>query len=903
MEVLPVSIRNLDKIFNPHRVAVIGASSNPGTVGYSVLRNMINASFNGVVYPVNPKRESVQGIQSYPDVASLPRTPDLAVICTPATTVPGLVRDCGAQGIRGLVILSAGFRETGAEGKALEGEVKAAAAEFEGMRIIGPNCLGIIVPRIGMNATFAAGHPADGNVAFVSQSGALCTSILDWAVEEGIGFSYFVSVGNMLDVDFGDLIDYFGEDEHTRSILLYIESVTEARKFMSASRAFARSKPILVYKAGRFAESAKAASSHTGAMAGEDAVYDAAFRRAGMVRVYEIGDLFDSAELLARIRPPSGSRLAILTNAGGPGVMATDALIARRGTLAPLAAETLAKLNEILPRFWSHGNPVDVLGDAPPERYAAALEILLADPNVDAVIAILAPQAVTDPTTTAREVSAIATKSPKPVLAAWMGGRLMREGVELFNRAGVPTYATPDQAVEAFMHLVDYARNLELLYETPREIPVRFPLDQATIRTQVAPLLRKAEILSEADSKEVLAAYGIPVVQPLIAGTADEAVAAAKKAGYPVVLKILSPDITHKTDVGGVAVGLHSDDEVRATFARMLDEVRARRPEARLEGVTVQRMIDTSRGFELLVGAKKDPTFGAVLMMGMGGIAAEVYKDTTLALPPLNERLTRRRLESLQSWPLIEGYRGRPGADIDLLVETVMRVSYLVADYPEIKELDINPLVASPDEVVAVDARIVVDQEALKNPPRPYSHLAIRPYPEGYTRQATLRNGTKVLLRPIRPEDEPLWHEMLAVSSRESIRFRFRYLFKESTHQMAIPFCFIDYDREMAIVAEIEDGGRKRIVGVGRLVVGPDPTTAEYAVFVADPWQNQGLGGVLTDYCLEIARNWGVQVVTAETTPDNVRMIAIFQHRGFKIEHRTQDGVVLAQLLQGSPSP
>ena len=895
-----MSIRNLEKIFNPHRVAVIGASSNPGTVGFSILRNMINAGFNGVVYPVNPKRESVQGIQSYPDIASLPRVPDLAVICTPAATVPGLVRECGEAGIRGLIILSAGFREIGSEGKALEAEVKAAAAEFDGLRIIGPNCLGIIVPRIGLNATFAAGHPPNGNVAFISQSGALCTSILDWAVDEGIGFSHFVSVGNLLDVDFGDLIDHFGEDEQTRSILLYIESVSEARKFMSASRAFARSKPILVYKAGRFAESAKAASSHTGAMAGEDAVYDAAFRRAGMVRVYEIGDLFDSAELLAKIRPPSGARLAILTNAGGPGVMATDALIARRGTLAQLSSETMDKLNEILPRFWSHGNPVDVLGDAPPERYAAALEILLADSGVDAVIAVLAPQSVTDPTTTAREVSAIANKSTKPVLAAWMGGRLMRDGTELFNRAGVPTYATPDQAVEAFMHLVDYARNLELLYETPREMPVRLSLDQAAIRKHVAPTLAKGGILSEADSKGILAAYGIPVVLPRTARSADEAVSVAREVKYPVVLKILSPDITHKTDVGGVALGLHSDDEVRAAFVRMMDTVRERQPNARIEGVTVQRMIDTSRGFELLVGAKKDPTFGTVLMVGMGGIAAEVYKDTALELPPLNERLTRRRLESLQIWPLLEGYRGRPGADLDLLVETIMRVSYLVADYPEIAELDINPLVASPDEVVAVDARIVVDADVLKNPPRPYAHLAIRPYPEGYSRRATLRNGTAVTLRPIRPEDEPLWHEMLAVSSRESIRFRFRYLFKQSTHQMAIPFCFIDYDREMAIVAEVEDGGRKKIAGVGRLVVGPDPANAEYAVFVADPWQNQGLGGTLTDYCLEIARGWGVQVVAAETTPDNMRMIAIFQHRGFAIEHHTKDGVVLAQLLQGA---
>lgn len=895
-----MSIRNLDRIFHPQRVAIVGASGSAGTVGYSVLRNMIDANFGGVVYPVNPKRESVQGIQSYPDIASLPRTPDLAVVCTPAPTVPGLVRQCGEAGIRGLVILSAGFKEIGADGRALEAEVQAEAGKFDGMRIIGPNCLGIIVPRIGMNATFAAGTPRDGSVAFISQSGALCTSVLDWAVEEGIGFSYFVSVGNMLDVDFGDLIDHFGQDERTRSIILYIESITQAREFMSAARAFARSKPILVYKAGRFAESAKAASSHTGALAGEDAVYDAAFRRAGMVRVYEIGDIFDSAELLARIRPPLGARLAIVTNAGGPGVMATDALIARHGKLAELSPQTMDKLNATLPKFWSHGNPVDVLGDASPERYGTALKILLADPNVDAVLAVLAPQAVTDPTTTARLVSEIANEAGKPVLAAWMGGRLMREGVQLLNRAGVPTYATPDQAVQAFMHLVDYGRNLELLYETPREIPVRFPLDRSKIRDQVSSLLSRADILSEADSKALLSAYGIPVTIPQPARSAEEAVAAAEQVGYPVVLKILSPDITHKTDVGGVIVGLRDGDEVRRAYGEMLKTVRERKPDARLEGATVQRMVRSEGGFEVLVGAKVDPTFGATIMVGMGGIAAEVYRDTALGLPPLSERLTRRMLESLRSWPLLRGYRGRPGVDLDRLIETIMRVSYLIADHPEIRELDINPLVVSSDDLVAIDARVIVDRQLLAKPPRPYAHLAIRPYPEGYERKTTLPNGTNVLLRPIRPEDEPLWHEMLAVSSRDSIRFRFRYLFKESTHQMAIPFCFIDYDREMAIVAEVEDGGRKRIAGVGRLVADPDLTTAEYAAFVADPWQDQGLGGILTDYCLEIARGWGIGRVTAETTPDNARMIAIFQHRGFSITHQAKDGVVLAQLLHSA---
>jgi len=890
-----MSIRNLEKIFDPRRVAIVGASNTPGSVGYSVFRNMIEAGFHGVVYPVNPKREAVQGIQSYPDVGSLPKTPDLAVICTPAATVAGLVRECGQAGIQGLVILSAGFREIGAEGRKLEAQVLGEAAKFPGMRIIGPNCLGIIVPRIGLNATFAAGMPRDGQVAFVSQSGALCTSVLDWSRQEGIGFSYFVSVGNMIDVDFGDLIDYFSEDERTKSLILYIESLSSAREFMSASRAFARTKPIVVYKAGRFAESAKAASSHTGAMAGEDAVYDAAFRRAGMVRVYEIGDIFDTAELLAKVRPPLGSKLAILTNAGGPGVMATDALIARQGELADLSPQTMAKLNETLPPFWSHGNPVDVLGDAPPDRYAGALRLLLADPNVDAVLAILAPQAVTDPATTAKAVAEVAQETQKPILAAWMGGPLMREGVNILNAAGIPTYDNPDQAVLAFMHLVDYGRNLELLYETPREIPVQFPLDRAKMRDRLAPVLAQGGVLSEIDSKELLEAYGIAVTKPRPARDVNQALGIAAELGYPVVLKIHSPDITHKTDVGGVIVGIDNERELQEAYAGMMETVRTRRPNARVEGATVQRMVQLEPRFELLLGAKQDPTFGAVILLGMGGIATEVYRDTVLGLPPLNEKLALRMLQSLRSWPLLRGYRGRPGVNLDKLIELIMRFSYLVADFPEIREIDINPLLASPQEIVAVDARVAVDLELAAKHTRPYAHLAIRPYPEGYRRPATLKDGTKALLRPIRPEDEPLWHEMLAVSSRESIRARFRYVFKETTHQMAIPFCFIDYDREMAIVAEVEQEGRKKIAGVGRLVADPDVVNAEYAVFVADPWQNRGLGGLLTDYCLEIAQSWGIKRVVAETTPDNVRMIAIFANRGFAIEHRHEEGVVLAR--------
>ncbi len=897
-----MGIRNLDKIFKPKRVAVIGASGNRSSVGYTVFRNLVGSGYSGVVYPVNPKRESVQGIHAYPTVTALPSIPDLAVICTPAHTVPGLVRECGTAGIKGIVINSAGFKETGEEGRDLEDRVSEEAAAFPGTRIIGPNCLGVIVPSLRLNASFAGAMPQAGHVAFISQSGALCTSVLDWALERNIGFSFFVSIGNMLDVDFGDLIDYFGEDPHTRSMILYMESITESREFMSAARAFSKHKPVVAYKSGRFAESAQAAASHTGALAGEDAVYDAALQRAGIVRVAEIDDVFDCAELVARTRAPTGSRLAIVTNAGGPGGMATDALLAREGALATLSDDTLERLNKALPAFWSRGNPVDVLGDAGPDRFVEATEIVLSDPEVDAALVILTPQAMTDPSVTAESLANLAEKSSKPILAAWMGGRTVQQGLRTLAQHGVPAYTTPEQAVRAFMHLVHYARNLEVLYETPREIPVQLSMDRDTIKDKFASLTSADSLtLSEQASKDLLEAYGIPVTEVHETHSADEAVAVAHELGYPVVLKVLSPDITHKTDVGGVVLDLHDEPEVRRAYERIVDAAREQRPEAEVLGVTVQRMVNAKHGFELILGAKHDPAFGAVIMVGTGGTAAEVFRDRALGLPPLNERLARRLLESLNAWPLLTGYRGRPPIDLDKLLQVLMRFSYLVAEHPAIAELDINPLLVTPHEAVALDARLIVDPERLSRDVRPYEHLAIRPYPDEYVRKVTGTDGKTVTLRPIRPEDEPLWHEMLRVSSRESIRFRFQYIFKESTHEMATRYCFIDYDREMAIVAELEEEGERKIAGVGRLVAGPDPSTAEYAVFVADPWQGQGLGNQLTDYCLEIAAGWGVSHVTAETTPDNRRMLAIFESRGFRLERRSEEGVVLAHKdLEGS---
>jgi acetyltransferase len=654
---------------------------------------------------------------------------------------------------------------------------------------------------------------------------------------------------------------------------------------MTAARAFARSKPIVAYKAGRFPESAEVAASHTGALAAEDAVYDAAFQRAGLARVFDIGEIFAVAELVGRHRIPKGARLGIVTNAGGPGVMATDALIAARGTLAKLSQESLARLNESLPPFWSHRNPVDVLGDAKSKLVARATEIVLGDGGVDAVLVIITPQAMTNPTAIAKEVSLLADGAKKPVLAAWLGGRSMHEALRILNDAGIPTYSTPEQAVRAFMTLVAYARNLESLYETPKDIMVEFPLDRNEIRKGFEKRIpASGELLPEPVSKVLLEAYGIPVTKAATARDADEAVRAANEIGYPVVLKILSPDISHKTDVGGVALDIQDEVMLRSSFEHIVHHARAARPDARIEGVTVQPMVKVKQAVELILGLKKDPTFGTVLMAGMGGTAAEVIGDRALGFPPLNERLARRMLESLKIWPLLNGYRGRPPVNMDRLIEAIIRLSYLAADYPEIKELDINPLLAGPKDVVALDVRVAIDRDLIGKSVKPYSHLALRPYPEEYVRKVQLEDGEEITLRPIKPEDEPLWMAMLASCSKDTIYSRFRYFFFWQSHEVATRYCYIDYDREIAIVAEITEGGKRKLVGVGRLIGEPGLESVEYAVLVTDAWQDKRLGGILTDYCMEIAREWGIKKMTAVTTTDNLRMIAVFQKREFTVK-------------------
>jgi len=877
-----VNVHNLDNIFKPRRIAVLGISVNPQSVSGRILSNIVTGGFNGVVYLVNPTLEAVMGIQCYPDVRSLPKKPDLAVVCSETEAVPDYIRQCGEAGILGIIIITAGFKEAGEKGKELEREIESIRQSYPGMRIMGPNCLGFIAPAAKLNVSFGDGMPKKGNIAFVSQSGALCTSVLDWAIHAKIGFSYVISVGNMLDADFGHVIDYLGEDEETKCIILYIESISKARQFMTAARAFARSKPIIAYKAGRFPESAEVAASHTGALAAADNVYDAAFQRAGIVRIYDIGKIFDVAELVGRKKVPAGQRLAVVTNAGGPGVMATDALIALKGELAKLTDKTIEELNQNLPEFWSHGNPVDVLGDARPKRYAKAVSIVLEDSNVDAVLVILTPQAMTNPSGTAREISKLAETAKKPILAAWIGGASMHEGIQILSENGIPAYDTPEQAIGAFITLVDYDRNLKALYETPKDVPVEFSLDRVEFRHKFDDIVKQGNaILSETTSKYLLEAYGIPTTLPQSAVTAEDAVRLAEKAGFPVVLKILSPDITHKTDVGGVMLNLHNADEVKTAFAAIMQNVSERAPQAVIEGVSVQKMIDSGKGVELILGIKQDPVFGSVIMVGTGGIYAELFKDRTLELPPLNEKLARRMLERLNIYPLLQGYRGRPTVDIDKLVEVLIRMSYLAADYPEITELDINPLLVTPGGVVALDGRVVIDLG--HKAAEPYQHLALRPYPEEYVKPIKLTDGTAVTLRPIKPEDESLWLDMLGSCSKEAIYQRFRYFFFWNSHEVAVRYCFIDYDREIAIVAETVQDGQKKIIGIGRMVADPDHETVEYAILVPEQWQNKKLGSQLTDFCMDISLKWSMKKMVAQTTTDNHRMISVFKKHGFAI--------------------
>ncbi|WP_169975044.1 bifunctional acetate--CoA ligase family protein/GNAT family N-acetyltransferase [Tautonia rosea] len=899
--VLRTTRSDLDPIFFPKTVAVIGATEAAGSVGRTILWNLLSSPFGGTVYPVNPKRPNVLGVKAYPRVSELPEPVDLAVIVTPASTVPGIIGECVEAGVKGAIIISAGFKEVGPQGAELERQVLDQARRGK-MRIIGPNCLGVMNPMTGLNATFAGAMARPGNVGFLSQSGALCTAVLDWSFQEQVGFSAFLSIGSMVDVGWGDLIDYLGDDPRTRSIVIYMESIGDARKFLSAAREVALTKPIIVIKAGRTSAAAAAAASHTGSLTGSDEVLDAAFRRSGVLRVNSIAEIFNISEVLAKQPRPRGPRLAILTNAGGPGVLATDALIQNGGELATLSAETIAELNEFLPGAWSRGNPVDILGDAGPERYAKAVEVVSRDSNSDGLLVVLTPQAMTDPTRTADHLKVAAKKGAKPMLASWMGGTHVAAGVDILNRADIPTFTYPDTAARAFAAMWRHSDALRGIYQTPTE--TEFEGDGAIDRDTAEEIVRAARsagrtILNEAESKRLLTAYGIPTVETIVASDPRAAVSAADQIGYPVVLKLHSDTITHKTDVGGVVLNLANGDAVRAAFQSIRSSVLKTATEADFQGVTVQPMVRQLDGYELIVGSSIDPQFGPVLLFGTGGSLVEVFRDRALALPPLNTTLARRMMEQTRILTALKGVRGRPPVDLGALERLLVRFSQLVVEQRWIKEIDINPLLVSHEQMRALDARVIVHDPdvSAKDLPR----TAIRPYPTQYVEPFTLRDGTQTTIRPIRPEDEPLmiaFHQSLSERSVYSRYFQAMKLSTRVAHERLTRICFIDYDREMALVVSRRptEPGRHEILAVGRLSRQHSFDEAEFALLVADAYQGQGLGGELLRRLIQIARNEGIRRVTADMLRDNRPMQRVCERLGFRLRYDPDDQIVHAEI-------
>jgi acetyltransferase len=889
---MAASRHSLDPIFKPRSVAVVGASATAGSVGSILIHNLLGNPFGGTVYPINPKRKAVHGVRCFPDLASLPEAVDLAVIATPAATVPGLIEECVARGIPAAIIISAGFAELGEPGRALERRIRETA--HGKIRIIGPNCLGVIHPPSNLNASFAASMARSGNVALLSQSGAICTSILDWAEETHVGFSSFVSVGSMLDVDFADLIDYFADDPHTRSIILYMESIGDVRKFMTAARSASRTRQVIVVKSGRHEAGARAAASHTGALAGSDAVFDAAFRRAGVLRVLTIPDLFNMSEILAMQPRPRGPALALITNAGGPGVMATDELMTRGGRLAPLSAETLSRLDAALPAFWSRANPIDLLGDATPERYRLAVEACLKDPHIQGVLVLLTPQAMTDPTETARQLTPFAHTSGRPLLACWLGGAGVRPGRDILARAGIPTFDSPEAAIHAFLHMVQYHRNQELLYERPEALPETWHPASERVRAIIARArAEKRTMLNEAEAKELLAAYGLPVVHSVPCATMEEAVRAAKQVGFPVVLKLLSSTVTHKSDVGGVKLNLADEAAVCSAFDAIRGSVTRKVGVHAFEGVTVQPMI-RDRGYELIVGSSVDRQFGPVILFGAGGILVEVVKDSALALPPLNRTLARRLMERTQIYRALQGVRGEAPVDLSALEALLVRFSQVLCDFPELQEVDLNPVLATPERILALDARVLL--VPADTPPEQLPRLAIHPYPNQYVAPFTLRDGTRVTVRPIRPEDEQLIVDLHARHSEHTIRMRFFSLVKTLSRDSLIRLCHLDYDREMALAAVLQQESGPMILGVSRYYLHPETGAAEFALVVGDAHQRQGLGRHLLTRLIEIAREHGAKKLVGQVLRENQPMLSLVASLGFSPPETVEDDVVRVEL-------
>jgi acetyltransferase len=872
----------LHSFFCPKSVAIIGAKEQEGSVGRTLLANMM-ASFKGKIYPVNPKYPKVLGMTAYPKIQEVPDSVDLAIIVTPAALIPELIDDCAAAHVKAVIIISAGFKETGEKGLKLEEEVLK-RAKAGGIRVIGPNCLGLMNPSVGLNATFAASMALEGQLAFISQSGALCTAVLDWSLKEHVGFSAFVSIGSMADIQWADLIDYFANDPKTHSILIYMETVGDARTFLSAARSATFSKPIILIKPGRTEAAAKAAASHTGSLAGADDVFDAAIRRGGVLRVNEIDDLFNMADVLGKQPVPKGPRLAIVTNAGGPAVLATDATMIYGAEMAELQAATMEKLNTFLPDAWSHNNPVDILGDAGADRYAKAVEEVSKDSQVDGILIILTPQDMTDSTATAEALKTAKERFQKPVLASWMGASFVEKGIEILNRAKIPTFSYPDSAAKTFALMWMQSDRNKLLYETPTVVDEEEDFSLGIVKEVKHSLeaLKKENrtLLTEAESKKVLSAYGIPVVQTVIAKNKEEAIVAAEKMGYPIVLKLHSETITHKSDVGGVKLNIRNKEGLLTCYQEIEGSVTRLCGKEHFQGVTVQQMVSLSDGYEIIIGSIVDPQFGPVVLFGTGGQLVEVFKDRAIGIPPFTTTLADRLMQRTKIYEALHGVRGKKSVDLKKLEEILIRFSRMIVEQPRILECDINPLIVSSDQIIALDARFVLHDWKLSNAELPKP--AIRPYPIEYISTVKVKNGTLLTIRPIRPEDEPLlisFHEELSHETIRSRYFEFMSLEERTAHERLIQICHSDYDREITLVAKTEG----HIVGIARYSKVYGTPNVELKLTIIDRFQHLGLGTKMLEKIIAIATEEKIAKISVNILNENGAMIHLCKKFGFKM--------------------
>ncbi|MEW8508624.1 MAG: bifunctional acetate--CoA ligase family protein/GNAT family N-acetyltransferase [Candidatus Thiodiazotropha sp.] len=881
----------LTPLFSPKSIAMFGASDRKNSVGEVVFRNLKSAGFKGEIYPINLKHDKVQGVKAYKSIEAVGKSVDLAVVATPAQTIPAIVQACGEHGVKAMIVLSAGFRETGVAGRRLEDKTVELAKEY-GIRFIGPNCLGLIRPDRGINITFGNNNAVAGNLALVSQSGAICTAILDWAEVNDIGFSTVISTGIAADLDFGDYLDYLVSDPMTDSILLYVEGIKNARRFMSGLRAASRIKPVIVLKVGRHAAGAEASMSHTGALVGSDETFAAALSRSGVLRVETISQLFSAAKALSSRYRVYGDRLAIITNGGGPGVMAADRASDLNIELAEFNDETVKKLNQDLPDVWSHGNPVDIIGDAPPERYRAAVDSCLNDPGVDGTIVILTPQAMTEPEEVAKALIGLADHHKKPILTSWMGGTQVESARKLFNNAKLPTFRTLENAVDAFSYLSSYQKNQRLLLQTPAKSSRRHiePDTEGARLIIESALSEQRKVLSEPESFALLGAFRIHAVRNGIARSANEALILAESIGFPVAMKIYSPDISHKSDAGGIRLNISNAQVVRSTYRDLIEQVKETRPEAKIEGVTVEQMYQSPNGRELLIGIVRDPVFGPVISFGSGGTAVEVMGDSAIALPPLNRRLASDLIDRTKAAKLLGQFRHMPPANREALIDVLLRVSTMACELPWIQEMDINPLIVDDTAAVAVDARIRVDFPRPSTDP--YNHLAIHPYPVNLINRAQLPNGTNIVIRPIRPEDADLEQNFTRQLSDEAKYFRFMSSIQELTPEMLTRFTQIDYHNEMALIAVTEEGDHEIELGVARYVTNPDKKSCEFALVVSDQWQRQGIGHKLMHQLMEVARDRGLDKMEGEVLSNNFKMLDLMKSLYFSITTSPDDSSI-----------